>query len=252
MFFASGLLALLPSIAHGMNGSPLGYGVLVGCFGCGAVFGALVMQSARARWSADKVVTAGIAVFGLVTIAAGGAHAQVLLGLLMLVGGAAWISFLSLFNVQVLNQAPDWVRARVLAVSMLVFQGAAWGGAAARIGIGRALMWAGVGTIATTALGLFLPLPETGVDLSPWNHWRMPSAIPAEFDGEGPVLVTVECYVDSDRVADFMRTIHEYGRVRRRDGASRWGICRDLEMPDRYLENSSSAPGRNTSVSMTV
>jgi MFS family permease len=242
MFFASGLLALLPSISHGMNGSPLGYGVLLGCFGCGAVFGALLMQRALARWSADNVVTAGIAAFGLVTIAAGGARGQVLLGLLLLIGGAAWISFLSLFNVQVLNQAPDWVRARVLAVSMLVFQGAvaagsaAWGSAAARIGIGRTLVWAGVGTIATTALGLFLPLPESGVDLSPWNHWRMPAAIPAEFDDAGPVLVTVEYFVESDRVAEFMKTIHEYGRVRRRDGASRWGICRDLETPDRYLE----------------
>jgi hypothetical protein len=30
--------------------------------------------------------------------------------------------------------------------------------------------------------------------------------------------------------------MHEYGRVRRRDGASRWGICRDLEIANRYLE----------------
>lgn len=30
--------------------------------------------------------------------------------------------------------------------------------------------------------------------------------------------------------------MHEYGRVRRRDGASRWGICRDLEPPNYYLE----------------
>lgn len=242
MFFASGLLALLPSIAHRINGSPLGYGVLLGSFGCGAVVGALVMQRARARWSADKVVTAGVAAFGLVTIAAGGAHELVLLGLLMLIGGAAWISFLSLFNVQVLNLAPEWVRARVLAVSMLVFQGAVaagsaiWGSAAAKVGIGTALLWAGTGTIATTALGLLLPLPETIGDLTPWNHWRMPSGIPAEFDDAGPVLVTVEYYVDSDHLEEFLRTIHEYGRVRRRDGASRWGICRDLETPDRYVE----------------
>ncbi len=242
MFFASGLLALLPSIAHRMSGSPLGYGILLGCFGCGAVFGALVMQRARARWSADKVVAAGIAAFGIVTVAAAEVHGLVLLGFLMLIGGAAWISFISLFNVQVLNQAPDWVRARVLAVSMLVFQGAvaagsaAWGGAAARIGIGKALLWAGAGTIATTVLGIFLPLPETGVDLTPWNHWRMPSSIPTELGDAGPVLVTVEYFVDADRVAEFMKTIHEYGRVRRRDGASRWGISRDLETPDRYLE----------------
>jgi hypothetical protein len=30
--------------------------------------------------------------------------------------------------------------------------------------------------------------------------------------------------------------MHEFGRVRRRDGASRWGVCRDLEAADRYLE----------------
>jgi len=241
MFFASGLLALLPSIAQRINGGPLVYGVLLGSFGCGAVLGALVMQRATRWWSADKVVTVGIAGFGLVTIAAGGVHELVLLGLLMLTGGAAWISFLSLFNVQVLNQAPDWVRARVLAVSMLVFQGAvaagsaAWGSAAAKIGISSALLWAGLGTMATTALALFLPLPKTGVDLTPWNHWRMPAASPTEFDA-GPVLVTVEYFVNSDRLDEFMKTIHEYGRVRRRDGASRWGICRDLETPDRYVE----------------
>jgi MFS family permease len=44
MFFASGLLALLPSIAHRSNDSPVGYGMLLGGFGCGAVLGALVMQ----------------------------------------------------------------------------------------------------------------------------------------------------------------------------------------------------------------
>src|SRR5437867_7982382 len=61
MFFASGLLALLPSIAHRISGSPVGYGMLLGGFGCGAVLGALVMQRARSRWSADVIVSAGIA-----------------------------------------------------------------------------------------------------------------------------------------------------------------------------------------------
>src|SRR5271169_4414979 len=108
MFFASGLLALLPSIAHRVNGSPVGYGVLLGCFGCGAVLGALAMQRARVRWSADVIVSVGIAIFGLATIAAGWLRNLPPLGAVLLVGGAAWISFISLFNVQVLNQAPDW------------------------------------------------------------------------------------------------------------------------------------------------
>ena len=241
MFFASGLLALLPSVAHRINGSPLGYGVLLGCFGVGAVLGAFAMQRARARWSADVVVSVGIAAFGLVTIAASQVPGLLLLGAVMLIGGAAWISFISLFNVQVLNQAPDWVRARVLAISMLVFQGAvaagsaAWGAVAARAGVGHALLWSGAGAIAAAALGLFLRLPDTSVDLTPWNHWRLP-AVPPDVENAGPVLVTVEYHVNADRVPEFIETMHRYGRIRHRDGASRWGICRDLETAGRYVE----------------
>ena len=242
MFFASGLLALLPSIAHRINGSPVGYGVLLGCFGGGAVLGALVMQRARSRWSADLIVSAGVAVFGLTTIAAGALRDLLPLAAVLLIGGGAWISFISLFNVQVLNQTPDWVRARVLAISMLVFQGAVaagsatWGAVAARAGLGTALLWAGIGTLLSTALGLFLRLPDQGIDLTSWNHWRLPAVSEAISDVVGPVLVTVEYHVDAARVPEFIKTMHEYGRVRRRDGASRWGICRDLEIADRYLE----------------
>jgi MFS family permease len=241
MFFASCLLALLPSIAHRINDSPVGYGVLLGCFGGGAVLGALIMQRARSKWSADVIVSAGIALFGLATIAAGALRALVPLGAVMLIGGAAWISFISLFIVQVLNQAPDWVRARVLAVSMLVFQGAvaagsaAWGAIAERSGVANALLWAGIGTILSTILGLVLRLPGESVDLTPWNHWRMPLVLGADAD-DGPILVTVEYYVKPEGVSDFIKTMRKYGRVRRRDGASRWGICRDLESTDRYLE----------------
>ena len=49
MFFASALLALLPSLAHRISGSPIGYGVLLGGFGCGAVLGALAIGNGRVR-----------------------------------------------------------------------------------------------------------------------------------------------------------------------------------------------------------
>ena len=94
MFFASALLALLPSLAHRISGSPVGYGVLLGGFGAGAVLGALVLQRARDRWSTDVIVSVGIAAFGLVTMAS-----ECLtfgsLGAVMVVGppprGAAWV-----------------------------------------------------------------------------------------------------------------------------------------------------------------
>jgi MFS family permease len=244
MFFASALLALLPSIARSVSTSPVGYGLLLGCFGLGAVLGAMAMQRARARWSTEVVVSGGVVVFGLTTAAAATLRLPLAIGLVMVAAGAAWIVFISLVNVLVQSYAPDWVRARVLAVSMLSFQGAAaagsaaWGALAARAGVPTALLWAAVGTIATTALGLVYRLPGLNVDVTPWNHWRLPSVIEGDpaANEDGPVLVTVEYRIDREHVAGFIETMHEFARVRRRDGATRWGVYRDLEHKERYLE----------------
>jgi hypothetical protein len=53
---------------------------------------------------------------------------------------------------------------------------------------------------------------------------------------QGPVLVTVEYIVSRGREADFVAAIHQYARLRRRDGAYRWGIFHDAEVADRYIE----------------
>jgi hypothetical protein len=50
------------------------------------------------------------------------------------------------------------------------------------------------------------------------------------------VLVTVEYEVAPENAKEFIKAIRHYGRVRRRDGASRWGIFHDLEIPSRYVE----------------
>jgi hypothetical protein len=55
-------------------------------------------------------------------------------------------------------------------------------------------------------------------------------------DNSGPVLVTIEYVVDPAHRRAFLHTIHEYATVRRRDGASSWGVFRDIERPDVYLE----------------
>ena len=105
------------------------------------------------------------------------------------------------------NLAPDWVRARVLAVQMLVLQGsialgsAIWGIVAQRRGLDAAFLFAGIGTAATSLLGLRYRLPDADSHLSVWNHWRMP--VPAKESepdlDEGPVLVIVEYLVDVGR-----------------------------------------------------
>src|SRR5580698_6881784 len=244
MFFSSALFALLPTVARSVNKTAIGYGLLLGCFGFGAIAGALAMQSARARWSTETVVSAGVVILGLVMAAIGGLRSLSTLAAVMLIGGAAWVIFISLINALVQNLAPDWVRARVLAIFILVYQGsyalgtATWGAIAQRSGVGTALVYAGLGTIATAAVALVAKLPNSTADLSPWNHWRMPVVIKEVGTDieKGPVLVTVEYAVIPNRTAEFVDAMHEYGRMRRRDGAYRWSVFRDTEVADRFLE----------------
>ena len=172
MFFASGLLALLPSIARTAKNSPFGYGFLLGGFGLGAVLGAVAMQSMRKRWSTEQMLAASTVLFGITTMAAGVLRSLPMLGAVMLAGGAAWIVFLSLYNVAILNLSPDWVRARVAGVWMMVFQGAVaggsatWGALATRSDIHHALLWAGAGTLVTVGLE-YLSGPRISPSTSP-------------------------------------------------------------------------------------
>lgn len=79
---------------------------------------------------------------------------------------------------------------------------------------------------------------STAVDVTPWVHWRLPTILnknSSAVDG-GPVLVTVEYDVEAERETGFLQPMHKYERIRRRDGAYRWGVFRDIENPNRYLE----------------
>jgi MFS family permease len=244
MFFSSALFALLPTVARSVDETAIGYGLLLGCFGAGAILGAFIMQPARAMWSTEFVVSAAVAILGLVIVAMSGFHRLSTLAPVMLIGGAQWVIFISVISAAVQSLAPDWVRARVLAIFMLVYQGsfalgsAAWGAVAQRAGIRSALVYAGVGTIGSVAFVFFSKLPDSAVDLRPWDHWRRPAVIKGvepDLD-QGPVLVTVKYSLIPGRTEEFVETIHQYARIRLRDGAYEWGIFRDTEVADCYLE----------------
>jgi hypothetical protein len=231
-------------VAHTISPNAIGYRILLGAFGVGAVGGAVVMQRARARWSSEAVVSAAIAILGMMTVAVAAVHTLTVLTAVMFISGGAWITFISVANGLVQQLAPDWVRARVLAIFMLITQGGlaagsvVWGTVASRMSVSAALILSGIATIATTTLGLISRLPDDVSDISPWNHWRLPAIDRSAEPGpdEGPVLITVEYRVLPDHVDDFLDAMEGLGRVRRRDGASPWGIFRDMEQPGRYIE----------------
>jgi len=152
---AVAMLALLPIIARPFGAR--GYGVLLGCFGLGALLGALALPRLREKLSVDGVVGAAIVIFAAMTFATGRAETFALLCAVMLVAGAAWIGILACLNVAAQTMCPAYVRARALSCYLLVLQGGMavgatlWGALAKRIGIPDAL---GAAAVAL-ALGVF-------------------------------------------------------------------------------------------------
>src|SRR5262249_55547314 len=105
-------------------------------------------------------------------------------------------------------------------------------------GLSTTFLVSGLATIATLLLRAKQRLPDAAGDMSPWNHWRMPAVVPdaASALEHGPVLVTVRYRVAPRHEDAFLGAMQKYGRIRRRDGASWWGVFRDLEHTDVFVE----------------
>jgi MFS family permease len=145
---AASMLALMPIIARPFGAR--GYGVLLGCFGLGALLGAAALPRVREKLSVDGVVAAAILIFAGMTFASGRAQNFTLLCGVMLVAGVAWIGILACLNVAAQTMCPSYLRARALSMYLLVLQGGmavgatVWGAVAKQIGIANALTVAAV------------------------------------------------------------------------------------------------------------
>jgi len=242
MFFASVFWALLPTVAHELRQSATLYGLLLAVFGAGAVIGAMALQRNRSLFSSDALLALGTTVFAGALWGVAALKSVALLSVAILFGGAAWTAIMSLMTTVMQNLAPDWVRARAMAVFMLIYMGTwtvgstFWGYVASRHGTHFSFITASIGTALCPILVLISRLPDTPVDLGAWDHWGKPMLVGEVDPSQGPVLVAVEYEVEPSKADEFLEALHRFARVRRRDGASRWGVYRDTEHPAHYVE----------------
>jgi MFS family permease len=242
MFFASPFWALLPTVAHELSRSATLYGVLLAVFGGGAILGAIMLQRGRSFLSADAMLGLGTTLFAGTLWAAATFKWIVPLCVAIAVGGAAWTAVMSLTSTVMQNVAPDWVRARAQAVFMLVYMGAwaggsaFWGYVAGHRGTHFSFLAAAIGTAASPLLVFISRLPDKAANLAAWDHWSKPMLMGEAALDKGPVLVTVEYEIEAKDAEEFLAALEKFSRVRRRDGASRWGVYYDTEHPTRYLE----------------
>jgi MFS family permease len=244
IFFGSALWALLPIVARReLQLTSIGYGLMLGCLGSGAIAGALFLPRLRNTLATDRIAVFATLIWAVVIVALAFVRITFAIYALMLVGGMAWICLISSFNVAAQTSVPAWVRGRALAVYMLAFQGgmavgsATWGVLADYTTLESALAAAAMGLTVALLAALRYPLPVgEGPDLTPSRHWPNPVVAAEPHPEHGPVLITVEYRVDADRAAEFAAAIEKLETIRRRDGAFRWGVYRDIAVPDRWIE----------------
>src|SRR5437762_71530 len=215
MFFASAFWALLPTVAHALGSSSTLYGLLLTVFGGGAVVGAMALQRVRSSLSAEATLAIGTTLFAGALWATTTFRSVVPLSVAIALGGAAWTAVMSLMSAVMQSVAPDWVRARALAVFLLVYMGswaagsAFWGYVAGHRGTQFSLVAAAIGTAASPVLILISRLPDATADLATWDHWRKPRLVEPTGPSEGPVLVTVEYEIDEKDSDEFLMALEQ-------------------------------------------
>jgi MFS family permease len=253
-FFVSAIWALLAVVAsHVLHQGALGYGILNGSLGVGALVGATALPRVRRRFSADRIIAAATLYNVITLLILAFAHHSWLIIITLMLSGFAWTSTLSTLNTSVQLAVPAWVQARALGTYLMTFQGGMalgsvlWGALAEHISTPISLAIAAGGLVLTLPIVRRFHILQGPVpDHTPYK-WKRPAPQPIPFptmDSEpaddlnyaGPVRISVDYRIPAENYAEFTRAIHDLRGVRLRDGAIRWGIYRDATDPEHLNE----------------
>jgi MFS family permease len=243
--FVSAVWSLLAVVAaRDLHQGALGYGILNGSMGVGAVVGATNLPRVRRRFSADAIIATSTGVFIATLLVLAFVHYPLIVIAVLLFAGFAWTSTMSTLNLAIQVSAPNWVQARALGVYQMVFSGGmalgsvVWGLVADHLSTPISLAAAAGGLLVTLPISMRLHVLRGELpDLRPFRSRFLPPqvAIVPEMS-DGPVRILIDYLVDPEDYNAFVHAIHELKDVRLRDGAIRWGIFQDADDPRRLNE----------------
>jgi MFS family permease len=242
VFLAGALWALLPLVAQRRLGlGSAGYGLLLGCVGVGALAAATLGPALKRRLAPRTIYALACLVVACAAGLLAVAHSVPVAVVALIGAGAAWITGLGLLGAAYQGELPGWVKARGVSYYLVAFQGANGIGAlllgaiAEATSVSTAFLAVG-GGLAVSAIAtwpLALPVSAAGQDLM-----AEPLPLPAVQGTveQGPVLVTVEYALSPGNADAFLDAASDLRHARRRTGAIRWHLHRDLEDTDLFVE----------------
>ena len=239
---ATALLALLPLLAKGLEGGGAGtFTLLLASMGAGAITAAMFLPRLRQAMARDVLVIRGTALQAAATGVMAVAPNVYVAVPAMFVGGMAWITTANSLSVSAQLALPNWVRARGMSIYQMAIMGstalgaAVWGQVATWSNVHASLGIAAVtGVLAMLVVQRRVADRSMEEDLSPSRAFKAPVADAPP--GTGPVVVTIEYFIDPARATEFRAVMQESRRSRLRQGALDWQLLHDISRPARYVE----------------
>ena len=237
--------ALMPLVSRDLlGGDAQTFGILLGAYGVGAVFGAFSLSRLRGRFRNETLLRLSGGGAGLAIVLVASSHLLALTLAALFVAGAFWTVTFSLFNIEIQVSSPRWVAGRSLAAFQATAAGGAgigaavWGVVARTHGVHTGLVCSGLAMIACAALGLWLKMPAPADAAS-----SAESELPGEPEVQlgltprsGPIVVEMEYRVDPAQARPFYQTMQQIQSIRQRNGAYDWAIARDVADPALWTE----------------
>jgi MFS family permease len=241
-FHSTALLALLPLVAHGLEGGDAGtFTILLAAMGAGAIVMALLLPRLRQSMSRDALVMRGTVAQAFATAAVAFAPNLYFAVPAMVLAGMAWIATANSLSVSAQLALPGWVRARGMSMYQMAIMGASalgaaiWGQVATLATVQASLCVAAVsGIVAMVAAQRLVVDRSIEEDLTPSADVKRPVA--QESPQAGHVLVTIEYRINPAHATEFKALMQESRRSRLRQGALGWDLLHDIYEPERYVE----------------
>jgi len=238
------IFALMPLLVRNvLGGDARTYGLMLGAFGIGAIFGAFYVGSMRAKFGSEGAVRAALLGMGIGTAVASLSRFPPLTALGFALAGGGWMMSMALFNISIQTGAPRWVSGRAVAAfrsfnsAGLALGSWAWGYTAVHIGIDKALLVSAIAMIVSPLLSFWLRVPEVesvSEDLA--RTVADPEVRIEMMPRSGPVVVEIEYRIDQSRAREFYDIMQQVQLNRQRNGAYGWSIARDVADPELWTE----------------
>ena len=242
-FFVSAVWSLLALVARkDMHQGAMGYGILNGSLGVGAVVGASTLARIRKRFNADQLLTATTLYYVLTMLVLGFVPSPFIIIPTLIGAGFCWTCTMSTLNVSVQLSVPNWVYARALGAYLMTFQGGLALGSIVWGAIAPALI-DDQSPCAARQSGSLSPTRSSSASTS--SRGRCPTSRPTSSSTPRRRSKTPPralCASPSSTPSppptypEFSHLIHQLEGVRLRGGAVRWGIYRDAANPEHLNE----------------